>query len=125
MEVPLSWKAPAVVLMSPEQAKAPVLLVTVQPVLPEPPPRRMSPVLVAPRLIVLAPLASTVRAPVPLMAVPDTLRLLTALAVRVPPLTLPPLRVPPLMVAVLIVLPVVTAPALVTVKAAPALMRLV
>ena len=98
---PLSWKLPPTLLMLLAQAKAPVALVTVQPVLPEPPPRRMSPVLVAPILMVLVPLASTVRAPVPEIAVPDTLSELTAEAVSVPPDTLPPLRVPPEMVAVL------------------------
>src|ERR1019366_5276557 len=90
-------------LIVPAQAKLPLALVTVQPVEPEPPPSRMSPVLPEPMDTVLDPLASIVRAPVLLMAVPDTLRLSTALAVRVPPLTVPPLRVPPEIVAELIV----------------------
>jgi hypothetical protein len=92
------------------QAKAPVLLVTVQPVEPEPPPRRMSPVDMPPMPTVPPPVPSIVRPAVPEMAVPETLRELTALVVRVPPLTLPPLSVPPEMVALLIVDRAVTAP---------------
>src|SRR5665647_1548316 len=55
----------------------------------------MSPVEAAPKEIVLTPLASIVKAPVPEIAVPDTLSELTAVAVKVPPDTLPPLKVPP------------------------------
>ena len=86
-----------------EQASAPVELVKVQPVLPLPPPSRMSPVLIPPIPMVFAPLASTVSAPVPDIAVPDTFSELTALAVRVPPETVPPLNVPAEIVAPFIV----------------------
>lgn len=103
-------------LTVPVHAKLPVAFVTVQPVLPEPPPIRISPVLMPPIPILLPPLASTVSAPVPLIAVPDTLSEFTADAVNVPPETVPPLKVPPLsvppeMVAPLMVLAAVTAPA--------------
>lgn len=126
LKVPPEMVAPFKV---PLQAKLPLLLVTVQPVLPLPPPKRMSPVLIPPMLMVLVPLASTVKPAVALMAVPDTLRLFTALAVKVPPLTvppetLPPLKVPPVMVAVLIVpVPVVMLPLLVA-SAPPAVVML-
>ena len=95
-------------LRVPEQAKLPLALVTVQPVEAEPPPRRMSPVLVAPILMALVPLASIVKlaATEALTALPETLRLFTALE----------LSDPPEIVAVLIVEPVVTAPVLVTLK---------
>jgi hypothetical protein len=112
LRVPAETVPPEIVapLMVPVQAKLPEALVTVQPVEAEPPPRRMSPVLVAPKEIVLAPLASIVKAPVPLMAVPDTLSPSTAVPVSVPPLTVPPDNVPPLMVALLIVEPPVVKP---------------
>jgi len=60
-------------------------------------------------------LASTLKAPVPEIAVPDTLRELTAAAVNVPPLTdppdtLPPVSDPPEIVAVLNVVGVMVAP---------------
>jgi hypothetical protein len=90
-------------MMLPEQVKSPVALVTVQPVEPEPPARRTSPVLIPPMDTVLAPLASMVSAPVPDIAVPETLSEFTAVALRVPPETLPPDNVPPEIVALFIV----------------------
>ena len=101
-------------------ANAPVELVTVQPVEPEPPPSKMSPVLVPPMLTVLLPFASTVRPADPAeMAFALTFREFTAVPVSVPPLTVPPetvppLKVPPDIVAPLIVLAAVTAPAALT-----------
>lgn len=60
-------------------------------------------------------MASTLKAPVPEIAVPDTLRELTAAAVNVPPLTdppdtLPPVSDPPEIVAVSNVVGVMVAP---------------
>ena len=92
----------------PVQAKLPLLLVTVQPVLPEPPPRRISPVEVAPMEMVPVVPASMVRpvaAACTAMAVLDTFSPLTAVAVSVPPETLPPLKVPPDSVPPLMVAP--------------------
>lgn len=118
MSTPPSCKAVVALTVVPcipaLQANAPVEFVTVQPVDPDPPPSRMSPVLVAPSEIVPVPLASTVRLPLPVeIAFAPTFKLLTAVAVRVPPvivppdteppLKVPPDSVPPLMVAVLIV----------------------
>jgi hypothetical protein len=98
------------------QSKAPVLLVTVQPVEALPPPRRMSPVLVAPMDTVPVVAPSSVKflaappaemaspaVPSPEIAVPETLRLSTLVAVWVPPDTVPPLRVPAEIVAPLMV----------------------
>jgi hypothetical protein len=65
----------------------------------------MLPVEVAPMDTVPAPVPSTVSEPVPVIAVPDTARLFTAVAVRVPPDTLPPLKVPALRVPPEIVAP--------------------
>ncbi len=104
----------------PAQVKSPVALVTVQPIAPEPPPSRMSPVDVPPIAIVPVVPASRVKpvaAAWTAIAVLETLRLLTAVAVRVPPDTLPPLKVPPLsvppeIVAVLIAPDVVIVPML-------------
>ena len=98
--VETSW-VPVMVLL---QAKAPVLLVTVQPVLPEPPPSSMLPVLVAPICTRPVPLPLSVRlvlvppdamasAPLPVMAVPDTVRPLTAVALSEPPVKVAPLTV--------------------------------
>ena len=105
-------------LMVEVHKKAPVALVTVQPVEPEPPPSRMSPVLMPPIETVLAPLPSIVRAPVPEIAVPETLRELTAVALRVPPDSVPPLMVAPLIVELvaIVVIPL-KAPAVETSKA--------
>ena len=68
--------------------------VTVHPVDPEPPPNKMSPVEVPPMPTVPAPLPSTVRLPVPEMAVPDTFSELTAADDSVPPVMVAPLMVP-------------------------------
>jgi hypothetical protein len=83
----------------------------------------MSPVDIPPIDTVLAPLASSVNAPVPLMAVPDTLRLLTALAVSEPPDTEPPDNVPPEMVAPLMVELALRTPAAVTENSLVPLLR--
>jgi hypothetical protein len=120
LKVPPEIVAPLIVEL---QSSAPVALVTVQPVEPLPPPSRMLPVEVPPIPIVLAPLASTVRAPVPEIAVPDTFSEFTAVPVRVPPETEPPDRVPPEIVAVLIVEAVVTAPDALTLKTLVPLLR--
>ena len=97
--VEISWVPDTV----PVQAKLPLAFVTVQPVLPEPPPRRMSPVDIPPIDTVFVVFASIVSAPVPDIAVPDTFKLLTAVALNVPPDTVPPLNVPAEIVAPLIV----------------------
>ena len=60
--------------------------------------------------IVLVVLALMASAPVPVMAVPETSKLFTAVPVRVPPDTLPPDKVPPEMVAPLMVLVQAKAP---------------
>lgn len=92
-------------LKVPVQAKLPFEFVNVQPVEPDPPPRSILPVDVPPMLIVPLVAASRVRFwavppadiarpdPLPLIAVPDTLRLFTAVPLREPPVMVAPLIV--------------------------------